>query len=279
MVTDVDGTLTAKSRLVDLEAIEALRASEAAGVPVVLATGNVLPIVYALSYFIGTTGPVVAENGGLLFHKGRTKRLTDPAAATAAHQAVLRHEPLERLFTDQWRVTEVAYPERRGTLARVKRALEAEGAMSSVRVERTGFAVHLMDPRHSKFEGVRAALTLLGVNPADAIAFGDSDNDLSMIEGCGVGVAMGDASAALKRVANFVAGAPQGAGIWEGLERYGVASRSATSAARGAHARPTREPRRPSARAPPRPRQAPARGATRGRREAAPSGRPRTRRS
>lgn len=273
VVTDVDGTLTAKSRLMDLQAIEALRAAEAGGTPVVLATGNVLPIVYALAYFIGTSGPVVAENGGLVYFQGKLLTLTDPRPARKAHRAVSRATDAERLFTDRWRVTEVAYVERPRTLAKVRRALRSEGLDRSVRVERTGFAVHLMDPTHSKFEGVRRALALIGVDPADALAIGDSDNDRSMLAGCGVGVAVGDASPALKRVADFVAKEPMGAGIWEALTRYGVVSRRpasrrpasragdgraggprTTAAARGGRGRPTRARRKPSApaRRPPR---------------------------
>jgi phosphoglycolate phosphatase (TIGR01487 family) len=249
VASDVDGTLTRKDRQIDLEAIEALRACEAAGVPVVLATGNVLPIAYALSYFIGTSGPVVAENGGLILHAGKVARVTDPRPALAAHEAVARHTGAQRLFTDQWRVTEVAYPERSGTLARVRGAIRKEGLEGTVRIERTGFAVHLMDPRHSKFEGVRRALSLLGVEPSDALAVGDSDNDRSMLQGCRVGVALGDASPGLKRVADMVASAPGGAGIWQALERYGVARRGPSGAATGASGRPTRARRPPTARA------------------------------
>lgn len=242
----------------------------------VLATGNVLPIAYALAYLIGTSGPVVAENGGLILHRGRVTRVSDPRAALRAHAAVQRRYPAARLFTDRWRVTEVAYPELPGTLAGVRRALADAGAASTVRVERTGFAVHLMDPHHSKFEGVRRALALIGVAPADALAVGDSDNDRSMIVGCGVGVAVGDASEGLKQGADFVARGRGGAGLWEAFARYGVAApprAGATGAARGARGRPTRGWRRPSGRAPRPPRRAPARAARR-----APPARPAARR-
>ncbi len=255
VVTDVDGTLTRKDRLMDLDAVEALRAAESAGVPVVLATGNVLPIVYALAFFIGTSGPIVAENGGLVMHDGEVERLTNPGHARRAHRAVQERFPAERLFTDQWRVTEVAYAERPGTLAGVRRALRDAGVDRDVRVERTGFAVHLMDPRHSKFAGAARALELMGLAPADALAIGDSDNDRSMLRGCGVGAAVGDASPALKRVADFVAKRPGGAGIWEAFERYGVASRPRrrpTGAGRAGRGRPTPARQTPSRQARPR---------------------------
>lgn len=218
----MDGTLTYTTRRLDLEAVEALREAEDAGVPVVLATGNVLPIVYSLAYFIGTTGAIVAENGGLVLYQGVIEQLGDPAAAGRAAKQVERRLRLTRLFTDRWRVTEVAYPEARGTLEAVRKAVREAGLSNAVRVERTGFAVHLMSPGTSKFAGVQRALQRMGHFPDDAIAMGDSDNDRSMIEGCRVGVALGNASPRLKAAADFVASRPRGAGIREALERYRV---------------------------------------------------------
>jgi phosphoglycolate phosphatase (TIGR01487 family) len=260
LVTDVDGTLTAKNRLLDMEAVEALRAVEAAGIPVVLASGNVLPVLYSLAYFIGTTGPIVAENGGLVLYRGSTQRLTDPRAAYMAHQAVSSRLGLERLFTDQWRITEVAYPEGEGTFEAVKRAVDEAGFADRVRVERTGFAVHLMAPNHSKFRGVERALSLIEVDPSQALAIGDSDNDISMLAGCGASAALGDATAGLKAAAAFVCSAPGGRGIWQALEYYDVVvRRKAPTAAGGGRARATRAgaPQRP--RGPQRRRRGPAR--------------------
>ncbi|EQD49531.1 phosphoglycolate phosphatase, partial [mine drainage metagenome] len=44
LVTDVDGTLTDRSRRLDPAAVAAIRAVEDRGLSVVLATGNVLPV-------------------------------------------------------------------------------------------------------------------------------------------------------------------------------------------------------------------------------------------
>jgi phosphoglycolate phosphatase len=243
LVVDVDGTLTAKNRRLDLKAVEALRAAEAAGVPVVLATGNVLPIVYALSYFIGTTGPVVAENGGIVCHRQQVDQAPRAAEVEAAARRVETTLGLERLFTDRWRVTEVAYPEGPTTFADVQRALSGAGFGGRVAVERTGFAIHLMAPDHSKFRGVERALAKMGASPDQAMAAGDSDNDISMLQGCRVGVALGDASPGLKAAADFVARRAAGAGLFEALRTFGVLGPTggrASSAARTTRAPPAR---------------------------------------
>jgi len=243
VVCDVDGTITHKDRRIDGRAVDELRAAEAAGVPVVLATGNVLPIAYALGYLVGTTGPIVAENGGLIYWRGEVER----AASSEQVEAVARHVEaalgLKRLFTDRWRVTEVAFPEAPTTFEDVRAAAARHPGRASVRIERTGFAVHVMDGRATKFRGVARALARLGIAPADALAIGDSDNDVDMIEGCGAGVALGDASAGLKAAADFVAKAPAGAGIREALEAFGVLS-APEGRPRAARERPTRASRR-----------------------------------
>ena len=243
VVCDVDGTLTFKDRRLDPEAVEALRSVEAGGTPVVLATGNVLPIAYALSYMIGTSGPVVAENGGLLYYRGQVTELSRRGAVEDVAQTVQDVLGLQRLFTDQWRVTEVAFPEKAGTFDAVKAqvALHPQGAL--VRVERTGFAVHLMATTSEKFTGVVKALEVMGLTPADALACGDSDNDTQMVGRCGAGVALADGPPALRAAATLVTRKIAGGGLKEAFARYGLLK--FTSAGRGARARPKRGPPRP----------------------------------
>ncbi len=57
----------------------------------------------------------------------------------------------------------------------------------------------------SKWGGIRAALAPLGIQPEHTVAIGDGDNDLEMISGAGIGIAMGNASDKVKAVADWVA--------------------------------------------------------------------------
>ncbi|MFA5313861.1 MAG: HAD hydrolase family protein, partial [Methanomassiliicoccales archaeon] len=66
IVCDVDGTITDPQKRIQTLGIETLRNAQDEGYHVMLASGNVLPIAYSLSAFIGLKGPVIAENGGLL---------------------------------------------------------------------------------------------------------------------------------------------------------------------------------------------------------------------
>ena len=106
VVTDVDGTLTDADRRLDPDAVRLVQDLEQRGIPVALATGNVLPIALGLYRSLGLSGPIVAENGGILYHRdagGRdvVERLTDRSVAMAAfRQLRAAGLPVRRLFTD-----------------------------------------------------------------------------------------------------------------------------------------------------------------------------------
>ena len=77
---DVDGTLTDRNLLLDLEAVAALRQLEARKIKVIITTGRNFSVTRALVSYLGTCGLLVAENGGIIgvYPKTRTI-LGDPA--------------------------------------------------------------------------------------------------------------------------------------------------------------------------------------------------------
>jgi len=73
-----------------------------------------------------------------------------------------------------------------------------------------------------KGEGLRFAAATMGVPLADTVAIGDSDNDLTMIEVAGVGIAMGNGEQCAKDAADWVADAVDASGLAHAFERLGV---------------------------------------------------------
>lgn len=218
MVCDVDGTITDSGKVIETLGIETLRRVQESGVIVMLASGNVLPIAYGLSTFIGLNGPVVAENGGVVSYRDEVHRLFSNQLPLKAYEHLRTVIPgVKRLYTDQWRETEVGLA--RGTdLEKVREVLRDW----PLEIEATGFAIHIMEKGHGKMAGVRKACELLEIDPEDVIAFGDADNDEGMLSGCGYGVAVGNASEKAKRAADYVAEAPHSKGVLEGLRHLGV---------------------------------------------------------
>lgn len=74
-----------------------------------------------------------------------------------------------------------------------------------------------------KGSAVRKVCEHYGVGVEDAIAFGDSGNDLPMLLAAGVGVAMGNAAPNVKEQADLVCESCQEDGVARQLERMGLA--------------------------------------------------------
>lgn len=75
----------------------------------------------------------------------------------------------------------------------------------------------------NKGTALRAALPKLGIDLADLMAFGDGENDISMIQAAGTGVAMANAIDALKQAADEVTLSNDQDGIAATLKAHGIA--------------------------------------------------------
>lgn len=73
-----------------------------------------------------------------------------------------------------------------------------------------------------KKAGIQAMLDHFGLSPEEAMALGDSDNDLSMFECVGLPVAMGNCTPALRRAAAYVTASCEEDGVCEALEHFGL---------------------------------------------------------
>lgn len=72
----------------------------------------------------------------------------------------------------------------------------------------------------SKGAGLERLLTISGLSPRNVAAFGDAENDLSMLKLAEVAVAVGDAIPAVRDMADVVATEPGPRGVLEILRRY-----------------------------------------------------------
>jgi phosphoglycolate phosphatase len=222
VVTDIDGTLTGPDRVLDPVAGALLRRLDTAGIEVILATGNVLPVALAIHRSLGLRGPIVSENGGLVYHrtdgKDHVERLADRRPAWAAYLAARRAGlPLHRLFTDRWRETEVAVE------ANV-RPVELRAAIRGHRVdvESTGFAIHLMERGAGKRAALDAVLRSRGLSWSECLAAGDGDNDVGMLRAAGWAVSFPNGSPRAQSAADYVASAGYAFGFVEALKERGA---------------------------------------------------------
>jgi Cof subfamily protein (haloacid dehalogenase superfamily) len=83
-------------------------------------------------------------------------------------------------------------------------------------------AADVIPKNGGKGTGVRQVLAHFGLSKEDAMAFGDGNNDIELLESVGTGVAMENASERLKAVSNLVCGPVSQDGIYHFLLEHGL---------------------------------------------------------
>ena len=213
VVIDIDGTITDEKKFLSTSAVQALRRLEANGIPVVLATGNVRPVAYGLWRFIGLSGPMCCENGGVLWHPTWNEPIVRASGEEARQAGRWLAEQIDGLdhqgiATNRWRESEwCLFPTE--DLDAIEAAL-ARSKWGHLSVIRTGFAIHLMEPHLSKGAGLKMLFERMGWALEDALCVGDAPNDLSMFDVIAWSVAVGGAFKPVREAADVVSPFPHG---------------------------------------------------------------------
>ena len=80
--------------------------------------------------------------------------------------------------------------------------------------------VDIIPEAGGKAAGMRRFLTRFGLSRLECMAFGDAENDLDMLAYAGIGVAMGNASEAVKHAADYVTASVDEKGIEQALRHF-----------------------------------------------------------
>ncbi|MEF8856002.1 MAG: HAD-IIB family hydrolase [Haloplanus sp.] len=200
LVLDIDGTLTAPTGGIDPRAFEALPAWDA---PIVLATGKAFPYPVALCHFLSIPERVIAEHGGVVYADDEVRVTVDSERPREAARAFVdRGGDLGWGVADtvnRWRETEVAI-----NLDADESLLRSVADEFGLDVVDTGYAYHLKTPGIEKGDGLRSVATALGLDPADFVAVGDSENDVSTFETVGESFAVANADGQARTAADHV---------------------------------------------------------------------------
>jgi len=84
------------------------------------------------------------------------------------------------------------------------------------------YVLNVLQEDVSKSLAIMKTLDFFGIDKSEAIAFGDGENDIDMLELVGLGVAMGNGNENLKKVADFVTKPSSEDGIDYALKKYGI---------------------------------------------------------
>ena len=123
------------------------------------------------------------------------------------HEAHINQIPIHYLPIDEVpkdmlipKVMFIDEPERLNTIiANIPESLWAKYTF----VKSTPFFLEILDPSVSKGNAVKQLAEKLSIKQEEVICIGDGENDLSMVEYAGCGVAMANAVSAVKEVAQF----------------------------------------------------------------------------
>ncbi|AUB51919.1 MULTISPECIES: Cof-type HAD-IIB family hydrolase [Enterococcus] len=84
------------------------------------------------------------------------------------------------------------------------------------------YTVDIIPKGGSKLLGIQQFATSKGMALSEIMAFGDHYNDVEMLKGVGIGVAMGNAPTGVKQQADFVTASNEADGIYKGLKHFGI---------------------------------------------------------
>lgn len=269
IAVDLDGTLLNSKHELSEANEKALQDAMAQGVQVVLATGKTFASAEALIVRLNLTTPGIYNQGLAVYNSDgslRHQQTLDPALArrvitfaedrgflvlaysgsrllmrsdnyVAEKMAEYGEPPVEFVgpllnVLDDTPINKLllAGDPRRVKALRWQLGMQFEAQLTFVDANVTGI-IEVLPPGASKGRALVALLRTMGVSPEHVLAIGDGENDTDMLRAAGIGVAVGNADARLKAVADHVVASNDEDGVAEAVRRFVLAPPAPADAA------------------------------------------------
>lgn len=253
---DLDGTVLRPDRTISPRVRDAI-AEASACVPVAIASARPPRSVRAIQVELGLAPPAVLYNGALTWDFAKEQFTTHvplspfataeliAAARALLPTAIVNVEHLDRWFTDrvsdrfitetgrlfgptlvaplasfaELGATKLMFHAEPAEIDALRAALEPKFAdVTFIRTDPD--LLQMMSAGTSKWRAIVALAATFGVVPADILSIGDNENDVEMLAGSGVGVAMANGTDAARRAADWIAPSNVDDGVAVALERF-----------------------------------------------------------
>ncbi|MDQ0897785.1 MULTISPECIES: Cof-type HAD-IIB family hydrolase [unclassified Paenibacillus] len=236
LALDMDGTLLTDDKQVTEETKKWIWKAVDHGVTVMFATGRGMQTVSSFWQELELDSPMVLLNGAEIWEgpnqlmarthlpRETVRRLHELALREDAHYWGYSVESLsgqgnwsEELFEMDWMKFGMKHDDL-GVVARIREELLSWGELeitSSAPVN-----VEISVKGITKESGVREVCRLLGIEMAQVLAVGDSENDISMLRSAGLGVAMGNAEEQVKAIADAVTMSNNEDGVAKAVQKF-----------------------------------------------------------
>ena len=249
---DVDGTLTdLKTWEIVPSAVEAIDQLQAKGYPVVIASGRAPHSAPKLAlagihpdYYVGSNGHIITD------HEGKTVwcEYFDADLFRRINEFCIRNnmglfwkmEDCDYIVVDHPNMPKImeGLPEGIARTWIREGDLPNAGALVGDQKDRARFmkefggelecvdgGLLLFDINKlgvSKKTGLEVLLRILNIKPEECMAFGDSENDIEMLDMAGMAVVMGDGMESARQHADYIAEPTYDDGIMKTLKKFGI---------------------------------------------------------
>lgn len=213
LVVDVDGTITDERLLIDPQVVLAIRELEKNNVTVCFASGNALPVVKALSSYLGASGPIIAEIGCVIDILDEVYTFGDPKLVRSALEGLKRKygNRIREHWSNRYRHVDIAI---RPTVPRD----ELESTISSyggLTVLDSKYAYHIHPKGVDKGTAIEVICRMLRISLEEVASIGDSELEIPLFKKVGFSVAVANAPEELKSVATKVTSSGYSRGFLE----------------------------------------------------------------
>lgn len=211
LASDYDGTIAEHGR-VHPATLAALQRFRDAGGELILVTGREVVDLQNIFPSLAVFHWILAENGAVLYELATDTETLLAQAPSPEFLDLLRLKGVSPLYVG--RVIIASFDDQ---LPAINEAIEEMGVAVEV-IPNKGAAM-ILPVGCDKASGLRAFFSKTARSQETTVGVGDAENDLPLLEACGLGVALENALDSLKEKADWVMSQPAGAGVAELIER------------------------------------------------------------
>ncbi|NHI93249.1 MAG: phosphoglycolate phosphatase [Candidatus Lokiarchaeota archaeon] len=226
IATDLDGTITNRIGIINLDALKRIRLLQKNNIPVIIVSGQNIYSASTLSYYMGASNFTVAENGGVIsyfFSKHTLLGSRKPAEDGL--------EALKSKFGNKICLTSNSHLRYRDiTLQKRFNLRLAREYLENQKIEAklldSSYIFHILDKTISKGHGLIECIKIYNEkqNPIEPIqlnnivSIGDAENDQDMLNVTGYSIALRHSPKSLRESADFVTTKRYGNGFCEAID-------------------------------------------------------------
>ncbi|TJY39810.1 HAD family phosphatase [Cohnella pontilimi] len=237
LALDLDGTLLNDRQEISEMNAEWVRRAREAGIAVCISTGRGFPSAVPFAEQLRLDGPLITVNGGEIWrspHELYRRTLLPADMIIRLHDLALRQDvwfwayTTERIYNKDGWIEEDAersswlkfgyYTEDHGVLEQILGEIREWGGLEIT--NSSPFNIEINPAGVSKAAAIEEVCRMIGCDISEAVAVGDSLNDIAAIRACGLGVAMGNAQEEVKTAADVVTGTNLEDGVAHMIRQY-----------------------------------------------------------